>query len=106
MNYFEYFHHLSQYVFPIVFALICGCLSYLLKVEEGKPFKLSEFVLHAIISAVCGFISFTLMRYLGFPDEFCGSVSGLAGWMGTRGLRIAEIFFRKRIGITKEDLTK
>lgn len=34
------------------FAALCGGLSYLLKVEEGKPFKFSEFILHVSISGV------------------------------------------------------
>lgn len=38
------------------FATICGWLSYLLKVQEGKAFTWREFLLHGAISAVCGLI--------------------------------------------------
>lgn len=88
------------------FGGICGWLSYLLKVEEGKKFFFKEFILHGAISAVCGLICFELLRFEGLPAELCGSLSGVAGWGGTRLIRLAEIVIRKRLGVAKEDLDK
>ena len=86
------------------FAAICGWLSYLLKVQEGKAFSWGEFFLHGAISAVCGLISYEVLAYEGFPPQLCGALSGLAGWGGTRALRLAGLVARKRLGIDKEDL--
>ena len=86
------------------FSAICGWLSYLLKVQEGKPFSWGEFFLHGAISAVCGLISYEVLAYEGFPPQLCGALSGLAGWGGTRAIRLAGIVARKRLGIDKEDL--
>lgn len=86
------------------FAAICGWLSYLLKVQEGKAFSWREFFLHGAISAVCGLISYEILSYEGFPPQLCGALSGLAGWGGTRAIRLAGIVARKRLGIDEEDL--
>lgn len=88
------------------FAAICGWLSYLLKVQEGKAFTWREFLLHGAISAVCGLISYEVLFYEGFPPQLCGALSGMAGWGGTRLIRLAEIVIRKRLGVAKEDLDK
>lgn len=81
-----------------IFAAVCGSLSYLLKVEEGKQFKWTEFVLHTVISAVCGLITYTTLRNLaGFDPDVCGAFCGIAGWMGTRLLRVIEIRVQKNI---------
>ena len=58
------------------FATICGWLSYLLKVQEGKAFLWREFFLHGAISAVCGLISYEILAYEGFPPQLCGALSG------------------------------
>lgn len=86
------------------FAAVCGALSYFLKVEEGHPFKWSEFLLHTAISAVCGLMAYELLSYWGMPPKVAGALCGMAGWMGTRLLRILEIAIRKRAGVTKEEL--
>lgn len=88
------------------FATICGWLSYLLKVQEGKAFTWREFLLHGAISAVCGLISYEVLFYEGFPPNLCGALAGMAGWGGTRLIRLLEIVFEKRLGVTKEDLDK
>ena len=88
------------------FATICGWLSYLLKVQEGKAFTWREFLLHGAISAVCGLISYEVLFYEGFPPQLCGALSGMAGWGGTRLIRLLEIVLEKRLGVTKEDLDK
>lgn len=80
------------------FASVCGMLAYLLKVEEGKPFKLTEFILHTFVSGVCGLIAYTTLRHLaGFEPDVCGAFCGIAGWMGTRLLRIIEITIQKKM---------
>lgn len=86
------------------FSAICGWLSYLLKVEEGKPFSWREFFLHGAISAMCGLISYEILAYEGFPPQLCGALSGLAGWSGTRLMRLVEIVIQKKLGVSKEDL--
>lgn len=94
------------------FAGFCGSLSYLLKVEEGKPFSWREFALHTTISAAFGLITYELLSYEDFPPQVAGALCGVAGWGGTRLIRIFEILLpkiaaavlRKKLGITKEDL--
>lgn len=88
------------------FAGLGGSLSYLLKMYEGKPFKVGEFILHIAISAFFGLIAFEVCAYFGLKPEYCGAASGMAGWFGTRVARIAEIVVRKRLGITKEDMNQ
>ena len=85
-------------------AGLCGWLSYLLKVQEGKAFTWREFLLHGAISAVCGLISYEIFVYESLPPQLCGALSGLAGWGGTRVLRIIEVVITKRLGVSKEDL--
>ena len=87
------------------FAGLCGWLSYLLKVQEGKAFTWREFLLHGAISAVCGLISYEIFVYESLPPQLCGALSGLAGWGGTRVLRIIEVVIKTRLGVSKEDLT-
>lgn len=94
------------------FAGLCGSLSYLLKVEEGKRFSWREFVLHTTISAVFGLIAYEVLSYESFPPQVAGALCGVAGWGGTRLIRIVEILLpkiaaavlRKKFGITKDDL--
>lgn len=86
------------------FAGVCGALSYLLKIEEGKPFGMWEFLLHTTISAVFGLIAYELLTYQQFPPQVAGALCGVAGWGGTRLIRIFEVLLQKRLGITKEDL--
>ena len=63
------------------FAAICGWLSYLLKVQEGKAFTWREFLLHGAISAVCGLISYEVLFLRRVPAAV---VWGLErhGWVG------------------------
>lgn len=94
------------------FAGFCGSLSYLLKVEEGKPFSWREFVLHTTISGVFGLIAYEVLSYEDFPPQVAGALCGVAGWGGTRLIRIVEILLpkfaaaliRKKLGLDKEDL--
>ena len=81
-----------------------GALSYALKVEEGKPFRWTEFLFHCGISAFSGFIMYEFASYAGLPAGVAGAVCGVAGWAGTRMMRICEIVVRKKLGITREDM--
>ena len=85
------------------FAWLCGWLSYLLSVQEGKSFKWSEFFLHGAISGTFGLIAFELLSYEGFPANVCGALSGVAGWGGTRFIKL---LLRKKFGVSKEELDK
>lgn len=86
------------------FAAICGWLNYLLNVQEGKMFSWREFFLHGAISAMAGLISYELLAFNGLPPQVCGALSGLAGWSGTRLMRLVEIVIQKKLGVSKEDL--
>lgn len=85
-------------------AAFCGALSYLLKVEEGKPFKVSELLLHTVISGVFGYLAGCILETQGVPTGSICSLCGVAGWGGTRLIRLLEVAFVKRLGVTREDL--
>ena len=86
------------------FAGFCGSISYLLKMQEGKVFKWSEFVIHIAASIIFGILAFELCSYFGVNDEYCGAMSGMAGWLGTRVARIFEILIYRKLNIKKEEL--
>lgn len=86
------------------FAGFCGSISYMLKVVEGKKFGWVEFIIHIASSIIFGILAFELCSYLGVNDEYCGAMSGMAGWLGTRVARIFEILIYKKLGINKSDL--
>lgn len=96
--------HTEAFMLGGAFAGLGGSLSYLLKVMEGKPFKIGEFVLHIAISAFFGLIAFEVAAYFGLSPEYCGMAAGSCGWLGTRVARIGEILLRKKLGITKEEM--
>ena len=81
------------------FAGVCGALSYLLKVEEGKPFKWSEFLIHTATSAAFGYIAYEALLWRAFSPEYASALCGVAGYLGTRCVRIVELFLRKKLGI-------
>ena len=87
-----------------LFASVCGALHYLLRVEEGQPFKWLSLILHCLISGMCGVITYQILAFYGISHEVAGAMCGLSGWMGTSILRYAEIAVRKRMGVKKEDL--
>lgn len=87
-----------------IFAGVCGSVSYLLKIEEGKKFKVTEFLIHVAASMIFGLLAFEFFSYEGVPDEFCGAIAGSAGWLGTRVARIIEILVCRKFNIKKEDL--
>ena len=94
------------------FAGICGSISYFLNVQEGKVFKCSEFLIHIAVSIIFGVLAFELCSYLGIQDEYCGAMSGMAGFLGVNIAKIIQIVFPKvfnalilkYFGLSKKDL--
>lgn len=86
------------------FATVCGAISYLLKRKEGEKFKWTEFVLHLGASAIAGIIAYHIIHYAGMPPDLSGALCGVAGWFGTRVMRIFEVYFVNRLGLSKEIL--
>ena len=83
----------------VFFATLAGALSFLAQVQEGKKFLWGEFFLHCSISAMAGYITFQLMVYTGLPESVSGALCGIAGWMGTRLMKILEYVFLRRLGV-------
>ena len=79
-----------------------GALNAWLKSIEQKRFSFGEFVAHTLSSAMFGVMAFQIGQGFHLDPSFLGALSGIAGWMGTRCVRIAELFIRQRLGI-KED---
>lgn len=98
--------HGDYVIVSSAFAGVCGSVSYLLKTTEGKPFKWSEFFIHVVASMIFGLLAFEFFSYEGVPDEFCGAISGSAGWLGTRVARLVEILVSRKFGIAPEELNK
>lgn len=96
--------HSDYLVLGGCFAGVSGSISYLLKVVEGKEFGWKEFIIHISASIIFGILAFELCSYLGVKDEYCGAMSGMAGWLGTRVARIFEILIYRKLNIKKEDL--
>ena len=87
-----------------VFASLGGLLHYLLKVKEGAKFEWGLMFLHMAISAFAGLIAFSGLTHYGADPTFAGSLSGVAGWMGTRFMRILEVVSYKKAEVKKEDV--
>ena len=51
-------------------------------------------------SVFCGWLSYLLK----VQEELCGILAGVAGWGGTRAIRLAEVVIQKRLGVDGEDL--
>ena len=86
------------------FGAVGGALNYWLKVTEGRAFSWTEFLAYTAMSAFSGFIAYECLDYLGLPAGLCAGLCGMSGWMGTRLLRIGEIYIRKKLDISKDDL--
>lgn len=82
---------------------LASVLSYLLKVVEGKSFSWRELFVHGCCSSFFGYVILEFMLFRGYPIELCGAMCGLAGWGGTRLLRLLEVLVVKRSGVTKQD---
>ena len=76
-----------------------------LKVQEGKAFTLAERIFAPWSDQCCMWAD--QLRgafYEGFPPQLCGALSGMAGWGGTRVIRLLEVVLQKRLGLDEEDL--
>lgn len=96
------FQHLKEITTDLVlvcgFSGLCGALSYLFAVEEGKAFTWGSLLLHTTISGVCGLITFAVFEsFGGFSPTACGAFAGVSGWMGTRLLSLIESKVAKRM---------
>ena len=90
----------------VLWAGVCGTLSYLLKVQEGHVFRWTEFVLHTAASSVAGVIAYQLLPHWGAPPDLSGALCGLAGWMGTRAMKLFEILVLKKVEVDEKSLEK
>lgn len=88
------------------FAAVGGFLNYWVKVTEGRSFSVREVIVYTAVSAFAGFMAFELLDYLGFPPGVCAALCGMAGWMGTRLLRIGEAIVRNKAELGKNDENK
>lgn len=95
----EQFNEVRDASLVTAFASITGCLSYLVQVYEGKQFSWIGFALHFMVSAVAGFITYLMLHSWSTPADLAGALCGIAGWMGTRMMRIFEILAYRRYGI-------
>lgn len=95
----------AQYIMTAVgLAGATGWANYYSQLGEGKEFSWTEMLRHVGMSMFCGYVAFEFAAWEGCPGEIAGCISGCAGYLGTRLLRIFEIALRKRVGVTKEDL--
>lgn len=81
------------------FASVTGALSYLLQVYEGKRFSWFGFCIHFSVSALAGFLTYLFLHHWATPPDLAGALCGIAGWMGTRMMRIVEILVYRRYGV-------
>ncbi len=86
------------------FAAVSGALSYLVKVREGQMFKWGEFFLHFAVSALAGIVAYHVLHYLNVPVDLAGALCGIAGWSGTRLMRVLEIIMLMRVSGGKDDV--
>lgn len=93
------FGPLQTLLMTVGFSGLCGWLSYLLKVQEGKPFKWGELFLHGAVSAAAGLVCFELLAYAEFPERLCSALSGVAGWGGTRFFKLLWLFGSRKTGL-------
>lgn len=100
---FKEFTSADYLAFSGIFSSFLGGTSYVLKTQEGKPFKWIEFIAHTFASGGMGWLAYELLKYGGFSPEFCAISSGWAGWLGTRFARLGEVLIMKRTGLTKDD---
>lgn len=89
-----------------VFAGLCGVLSELINVSEGKAFSWKAFLLHACVSAVAGLITYQVLVSLGTASGMASAMSGVAGWMGTDAIKLIKVLLLRRVGVDPKELDK
>ena len=85
-----------------IFGAAGGGLSYWLKSLERKAFSWGELIAHTLSSAMFGVIAVQLGQGFHVDPSFLGALAGIAGWMGTRCVRIAELVIRQKLGVKDE----
>ena len=88
----------------ILWAGVCGVLSYLLRVQEGHVFRWTEFLLLTAVSMVAGGLAFQLLHYWGAPPDLSGAVCGYAGWMGTQFMKFVGVIVLKKAEVDPKSL--
>lgn len=92
--------NLKDSLIATLFASIGGLLYFLSTQEEGKPFRWRACFIQVAVSAFSGLIAYIcVINFAGVSPDVGGAFSGVAGWMGTRLLKIFELAFRKRMGV-------
>lgn len=89
-----------------IFAGLCGALSELINVSEGKKFSWREFLLHGCVSAVAGLITYQVLVSLGTASGMASAMSGVAGWMGTDAIKLIKVLLLRRVGVDPKELDK
>ena len=79
-----------------------GALNAWLKAIEQKRFSVVEFLAHTSSSAMFGVMAYQVGAGFHLDPSFLGALSGIAGWMGTRCVRIAELFIKQKLGVKDE----
>ena len=100
------FHVINGSIWATIFAGLCGALSDLIEVSEGKAFSWKKFILHGCVSAVAGLITYQVLFSLGTSSELSGAMSGVAGWMGTDSIRLIQVLLLRKFGIDPKELDK
>ena len=88
----------------VALAGATGWANYVSQLKESKSFSWLEMFCHVGMSMFCGYAAFELSAWQGYPGEIAGCISGGAGYMGTRLLRIFEVVVMKKTGVTKDDV--
>lgn len=90
----------------VCWAAVSGGLAYMVRKKEGEPFLWSEFALHTAASALAGAITYQLLHYWGAPPDLSSALCGVAGWMGTRAMKLMELIVFRRANVKEEELEK
>lgn len=88
----------------VALAAGTGWANYVSQLKEGKAFSWLEMLCHVGMSMFCGYAAFELSAWQGYPGEIAGCISGGAGYMGTRLLRIFEVVVMKKTGVSEKDI--
>lgn len=94
----------------VLLSAFCGAFGGAVRWFEnwkvGGAFRLSIFLIDMAISSVVGFAMFWLAVDFDQHLSVAACMAGFGGNVGSRIFDLARIFFKKRVGLTKEDLEK
>lgn len=84
----------------VAFASVGGLLYFLSNLDGEKPFNMKACLIQVAVSAFSGLIAYIcVINFAGVSPDVGGAFSGVAGWLGTRLLKIVELAFRKKMGV-------